>query len=64
MVLDVWDKLMKNDDLYLSEYQGYYCRSDEAFLTKKQIYEKDGQMFALENNNPVEWIEEKNWMFR
>ena len=55
---------MKNDDLYLSEYQGYYCRYDEAFLTKKQIYEKDDQMFALENNNPVEWIEEKNWMFR
>ena len=55
---------MKNDDLYLSEYQGYYCRSDEAFLTKKQIYEKDGRMLSLENNNPVEWIEEKNWMFR
>lgn len=55
---------MKNGDLYEADYEGYYCRSDEAFLTKKQIYEKDGKMYSIENNNTVELIKEKNWMFK
>lgn len=61
---DVWNLLMKNGDLYEADYEGYYCRSDEAFLTKKQIYEKDGKMYSIENNNTVELIKEKNWMFK
>ena len=55
---------MEKGDLYEDNYTGYYCRSDEAFLTKKQIVEKDGKMVSKENGNLVELIEEKNWMFR
>lgn len=64
MVRSVCETLLKNGDLYEANYKGYYCHSDEAFLTPKQIYEKDGKMYSLENNNAAELIEEKNWMFR
>ena len=55
---------MANGDLYEADYTGYYCRSDEAFLTAKQVYEKDGQMRSRENDTPVELVKERNWMFR
>ena len=51
---------MANGDLYEADYTGYYCRSDEAFLTAKQV----GQMRSRENDNPVELVKERNWMFR
>lgn len=60
----VWDSLMANGDLYEDNYRGYYCRSDEAFLTAKQVIEKDGSLFCKENGNAVEIVEERNWMFR
>lgn len=60
----VWEQLMANGDLYEADYTGYYCRSDEAFLTAKQVYEKDGQIRSRENDNPVELVKERNWMFR
>lgn len=59
-----WEQLMKSGDLYEADYSGYYCRSDEAFLTSKQVYEKDGKLLCRENDNPVEIVKEKNWMFR
>ena len=43
-VKSVWSTLMKNGDLYQDTYRGFYCRSDEAFLTQKQVIEKDGQL--------------------
>ena len=60
----VWDQLKRNGDLYEASYHGYYCRSDEAFLTSTQIYESNGQKFSKESHNPVELVEERNWMFR
>lgn len=41
-VKEVWKCLMDSGDLYEDTYQGYYCRSDEAFLTPSQVYERDG----------------------
>ena len=55
---------MKNGDLYEATYRGYYCRSDESFLTASQIYEENGQLLSKESQNPVELVEERNWMFR
>lgn len=46
----VWDSLMANDDLYEDNYRGYYCRSDEAFLTAKQVIEKDGSLVGLSDD--------------
>ena len=60
----VWNELQRNGDLYEASYRGYYCRSDEAFLTEAQIYEENGQKFSKESRNPVELVEERNWMFR
>lgn len=43
-VKQVWKTLMANGDLYEDNYRGYYCRSDEAFLTAKQVVEREGSL--------------------
>lgn len=47
-------------------YSGWYCVSDETFLTDSQLRldEASGQRFSLESGHPVEWTEEQNYMFR
>ena len=45
----MWDELKRKGDLYEASYRGYYCRSDEAFLTASQIYEDaSGQKLSRE----------------
>jgi methionyl-tRNA synthetase len=36
-VRTVFEKLMKNGDIYLSEYEGWYCTPCETFLTEKTL---------------------------
>lgn len=48
-VKEVWKCLMDNDDLYEDTYRGYYCRSDEAFLTPSQVYECNGSFVGQDS---------------
>ena len=36
-VQNLWNELEKNDDIYLSEYSGWYSVSDEAFYSEDEI---------------------------
>lgn len=56
--------MVENGDIYKGQYSGWYCRSDEAFLTDAQITTVNGQRVSLENGNSVEWISEYNYVFR
>ena len=38
----LWNELLKNDDIYLSKYSGWYSVSDEAFYSEDEIEEIDG----------------------
>lgn len=60
-----WQKLKDSNHIYRANYQGWYCVSDETFLTESQIStnETTGQRFSLESGHPVEWTEEQNYMF-
>ncbi len=60
----LWSELEKNDDIYLSNYSGWYSVSDEAFYSEDEIEEIDGKKIAISSKSPVEWIEEESYFFR
>ena len=63
-VQHLWSELEKNDDIYLSNYSGWYSVSDEAFYSDDEIEETDGKKIALSSKSSVEWIEEESYFFR
>ncbi len=63
-VQHLWNELEKNDDIYLSNYSGWYSISDEAFYNEDEIEELDGKKIAISSKSPVEWIEEESYFFR
>jgi len=63
-VQHLWNELEKNDDIYLSNYSGWYSVSDEAFYNEDEIEEVDGKKIATSSKSSVEWIEEESYFFR
>ena len=63
-VQHLWNELEKNDDIYLSNYSGWYSVSDEAFYNEDEIDEIDGKKVAKSSRSSVEWIEEESYFFR
>ncbi len=63
-VQHLWSLLEKNDDIYLSNYSGWYSVSDEAFYNEDEIDEIDGKKIAKLSKSNVEWIEEESYFFR
>ena len=60
----LWNELLKNDDIYLSKYSGWYSVSDEAFYTENEIEEINGNKRSISSKSSVEWIEEESYFFR
>ncbi len=63
-VQHLWNELEKNDDIYLSNYSGWYSVSDEAFYNEDEIEEVNGKKIAISSKSTVEWIEEESFFFR
>ena len=68
-VQELWAKLQSTGDIYLGTYEGWYCVSDEAFVTLQNVadgVDRDGKpcKVSIESNNPVVWVKEENYMFR
>ena len=63
-VQHLWSLLEKNDDIYLSNYSGWYSVSDEAFYNEDDIEEIEGKKIAKSSKSTVEWIEEESYFFR
>jgi methionyl-tRNA synthetase len=55
---------LKNDDIYLSKYSGWYSVSDEAFYAEDEIEEIDDDKRSITSKSSVEWIEEESYFFR
>lgn len=59
--------LNEKNFIYKSNYGGWYCVSDETFLTDSQLKDNDakkGEKVSIESGHPVEWTEEENYMFK
>ena len=63
-VVDLWNKLVKSGDIYLSKYKGWYSVSDEAYYGEEEITEKDGKKISLSSGSLVEWVEEDSFFFK
>ena len=56
---------MNNGFIYKSSYEGWYCTSDETFVTESQVVLTDNKVkVSTESGNPVEWSSEDNYIFR
>ncbi|XP_014470731.1 PREDICTED: methionine--tRNA ligase, mitochondrial [Dinoponera quadriceps] len=64
-----WKRLEERGHIYLGKYSGWYCVSDEAFLSDMELAEQknpSGETIKVsaESGNTVEWTEEENYKFR
>jgi len=63
-VNDLWNRLVKSGDIYLSKYKGWYSVSDEAYYNEDEIIEKDGKKVSSFSGSSVEWVEEESFFFK
>jgi len=63
-VHDLWNRLIKSGDIYLSKYKGWYSVSDEAYYNNDEIVEKNGKKFSTFSGSLVEWVEEESFFFK
>ncbi|XP_067616726.1 methionine--tRNA ligase, mitochondrial [Eurosta solidaginis] len=65
-VAHFWRTLKSRGHIYSAAYSGWYCVSDETFLTESQLRldTQTGARLSLDSGHPVEWTEETNYMFR
>ena len=63
-VNDLWNRLVKSGDIYLSKYKGWYSVSDEAYYNSNEVIEKNGKKFSTFSGSQVEWVEEESFFFK
>tara|TARA_Y100001970_G_scaffold291633_1_gene429529 strand:+ start:4569 stop:6113 length:1545 start_codon:yes stop_codon:yes gene_type:complete len=63
-VLDIWSRLEKSKDIYLSKYKGWYSVSDEAYYDEEEIELKNNIKIAKNSGSKVEWVEEESYFFK
>lgn len=63
-VNDLWNRLVKSGDIYLSKYKGWYSVSDEAYYNEDEIIEKNGKKVSTFSGSSVEWVEEESYFFK
>lgn len=59
-VKELWEKCVKNGDIYKKKYSGLYCVGCEQFYTKEELV--DGK--CPEHNRVPEIVEEENYFFK
>jgi methionyl-tRNA synthetase len=61
LVQELWQRLEKSGDIYLGEYEGWYCVACEQFYTEKEL--NPGNQCQI-HKRPVEKIKENSYYFR
>ncbi|RXJ00896.1 methionine--tRNA ligase [Anaerobacillus alkaliphilus] len=60
IVQQIFQRLLDQGDIYLDEYEGWYCTPCESFYTERQL--KDGN--CPDCNRQVEKVREKSYFFK
>lgn len=60
VVAEIFERLLAQDDIYLSEYEGWYCTPDESFWLEREL--KDGK--CPECGREVQFVREASYFFR
>ncbi len=61
-VKELWKKIAATGDLYLGDYEAWYCVGCESYKTEKEL-EQPGNLCPL-HKKPVERVKEKTYFFR
>jgi len=56
----IFDRLVKQGDIYLDQYEGWYCTPCESFFTERQLVEGN----CPDCNRPVEKVKEESYFFK
>jgi len=59
----LWNKLKDNNQIYLSNYEGWYSIRDEAFYLESELTKVENG-FVAPSGSPVEWVKEKSYFFK
>ena len=60
-----WKKLYSNDQIYLSNYEGWYSVRDEAFYTENELVKnKENGALIAPTGATVEWVKEESYFFK
>ena len=62
-VQSMWNVLKKNNQIYLSTYEGWYSVRDEAYYQENELIKKDDKFYAP-SGAVVEWIKEESYFFK
>lgn len=57
----VWNQLLKKKLINFKSYEGYYCVSEERFMTNKELTTNEKGEFVTLENKSVELISEDNY---
>ncbi|MCQ2800868.1 MAG: class I tRNA ligase family protein, partial [Bacilli bacterium] len=61
VVQDIFSHMLKNDDIYLGKYTGWYCKECEAFWTDTQVGQEH---LCPDCGRPVQTAEEEAYFFK
>ncbi|WP_208559896.1 methionine--tRNA ligase [Marinilactibacillus kalidii] len=70
VVAKIFEKLLKQGDIYLGDYAGWYSVSDEEFFTETQLEEvyrdEEGNVTGgiAPSGHEVEWVKEESYFFK
>ncbi|MGL6281364.1 MAG: methionine--tRNA ligase, partial [Microcoleaceae cyanobacterium] len=62
IVKEFFQRVWEQDDIYLSQQQGWYCVSCEEFKEKRDLLEDN--FCPIHTNQKAEWRDEENYFFR
>ena len=60
----LWMKLNDNNQIYLSNYEGWYSVRDEAFYSENELIKKEDDKFVAPSGASVEWVKEESYFFK
>ena len=63
-VQKIFSRMLKQDDIYLSSYTGWYCVHEETFWTETQVEVAEGEHLCPECHRPVEKASEDAYFYR
>jgi methionyl-tRNA synthetase len=61
---EIWRRMDRNGDIYLSKYSGWYSVRDEAYYDEKELVTGPDGTRQAPTGTPVEWVEEESYFFR
>ncbi|MGE7879997.1 methionine--tRNA ligase [Peribacillus muralis] len=62
VVAKIFKRLLDQGDIYLDQYEGWYCTPCESFFTERQVEESGGN--CPDCGRPVEKVKEESYFFK